>query len=268
MLDIERHRLILSEVSQRSVVTIKDMADLLSASESTVRRDITELDGKGLLRKIRGGAEALTTPAIGNLVGRPFNISQAINTQQKQAIARAAANLCHDGDSIIINGGSTTSLLAEYICDYSLHVLTNSLPVFEHLLKFEQVRLSMAGGSVYREQNIVLSPFENDVVNHFFASKVFLGAQGISRIGIMESDPLVIQAESRLIKQAEKVIVLADSEKFQRKSSLVLCKLDKVDTVITDSNIDDQSASALESNGVEIIIADEEVSRRRVVSVV
>ncbi|MRI31505.1 DeoR family transcriptional regulator [Endozoicomonas sp. OPT23] len=257
MLDIERHRLILSEVSQRSVVTIKDMADLLSASESTVRRDITELDEKGLLRKIRGGAEALTAPAIGNLVGRPFNISQGINSGQKQAIARAAANLCHDGDSIIINGGTTTSLLAQYVSDFSLHVLTNSLPVFEYLLKFEKVNLTIAGGSIYREQNIVLSPFENDVVNHFFASKVFLGAQGISRVGVMESDPLVIQAESQLIKQAEKVVVLADSEKFQRKSSMVLCTLEKISTLVTDAGIDDHSASVLESHGVEIIIADE-----------
>ena len=257
MLDIERHRLILNEVARRSVVTLKDMTDLLIASESTVRRDITELDEKGLLRKIRGGAEALTTPAVGELVGRPFNISQTINASQKHAIAKTAASLCHDGDSIIINGGSTTSLLAEYISKYALHVLTNSLPVFEHLLKFEQIKVTIAGGSVYREQNIVLSPFDNDVINHFCASKVFLGAQGISRLGIMESDPLVIQAENRLIKQAEQVIVLADSEKFQRKSALILCSLDKIDALITDSKIDDQTASALESNGVEILIADE-----------
>ena len=83
-------------------------------------------------------------------------------------------------------------------------------------------------GTIYREQNIILSPFDNDVTRNFYARRMFMGAQGVGPLGMMEADPLLIQAEQKLIDQADELVVLVDSSKFRQRSSLILCPLDRV----------------------------------------
>jgi DeoR family ulaG and ulaABCDEF operon transcriptional repressor len=113
----------------------------------------------------------------------------------------------------------------------------------------------LSGGTIYREQNIILSPFDNDVTRNFYARRMFMGAQGLGPLGLMEADPLLIQAEQKLIDQADELVVLVDSSKFHRRSSLILCGLKRIATVITDSGIEDRHASMLENAGVNLIIA-------------
>ena len=92
----------------------------------------------------------------------------------------------------------------------------------------------LSGGTIYREQNIILSPFDNDVTRNFYARRMFMGAQGLGPLGLMEGDPLLIQAEQKLIDQADELVVLVDSSKFRQRSSLILCGLERITTVITD----------------------------------
>ena len=134
-------------------------------------------------------------------------------------------------------------------------VFTNSFPIAEHLLKQTKNTVVLSGGTIYREQNIILSPFDNDVTRNFYARRMFMGCQGIAPLGIMEADPLVIQAEQKLIGQAEEVVILADSSKFELRSSLSLCPLSRVDTVITDDRIEDRHAAMLEAADVRLIVA-------------
>ena len=111
-----------------------------------------------------------------------------------------------------------------------LQVFTNSFPIAEHLLKHSKNTVLVPGGAIYREQNIILSPFDNDVTRNFYARRMFMGAQGIGPLGLMEADPLLIQAEQKLIGQADELIVLVDSSKFANRSSLILCPLERIDT--------------------------------------
>ena len=104
----DRHRVILSAVQDRSLVTVLDLCALTGASEATVRRDINTMDDQKQLRRVRGGAEALTTAPFVGLAGRPFSINETMNISAKQAIAAAAVELCADGEPVIINGGTTT----------------------------------------------------------------------------------------------------------------------------------------------------------------
>ena len=97
-------------------------------------------------------------------------------------------------------------------------VFTNSFPIAEHLLKHSKNTIMLSGGVIYREQNIILSPFENDVTRNFYAKRMFMGAQGLGHLGLMEADPLLIQAEQKLIDQADELVVLADSSKFKKRS--------------------------------------------------
>ncbi|MCB1332490.1 MAG: DeoR/GlpR transcriptional regulator [Roseivivax sp.] len=255
MHETERHRIILSAVQDRPIVTVIDLCNLTGVSEATIRRDIATLHMQKKLRRVRGGAEAISPPQFVGLAGRPFAINETMRIKEKQAIARAAVTLCDDGDAIIINGGTTTFQMVHPLASRRMQVFTNSFPIAEHLLKHSKNTIMLSGGTIYREQNIILSPFDNDVTRNFCARRMFMGAQGLGPLGLMETDPLLIQAETKLIGQADELIVLADSSKFDQRSSLVLCPLSRITTVITDEGIPDKAAAMLDAAGVNLIVA-------------
>ncbi len=236
-------------------MTVPDLCSLTGVSEATIRRDISTLHVQQKLRRVRGGAEAITPPPFVGLAGRPFAVNETLRISEKQAIARAAVGLCEDGDSIIINGGTTTFQMVHPLASRRLQVFTNSFPIAEHLLKHSKNTIMLSGGAIYREQNIILSPFDNDVTRNFYAKRMFMGAQGLGPLGLMEADPLLIQAEQKLIGQADELVVLADSSKFAQRSSLVLCPLERISTVITDEGIPDTAAAMLEAADVTLIVA-------------
>lgn len=252
----ERQRIILSAVQEKPVATVAELVALTDASEATIRRDIAALHLSKQLRRVRGGAEALLPPTHGPLGGRPFSVNQNMNVLEKRAIAREAVALCHDGDDVIINGGTSTYQMVHLLANHRMQIFTNSFPIAEHLLHHSKNQITLPGGTLYREQNIILSPFENDVTNNFCASRMFMGAHSVGRLGLMESDPMVIQSEQKLMGQADELIVLADSSKFKRRSSLLICSLDRIDTLITDDRIDQESLSMLEEANVQVIVAD------------
>jgi DeoR family ulaG and ulaABCDEF operon transcriptional repressor len=251
----ERHRIILSLVQERPVATIQDLMELTEASEATIRRDIAALHVQGRLRRVRGGAEALHPQQISPLAAKPFRVSEGENTAKKRAIAREAVALCHDGDAIIINGGTTTFQMVHYLSTRRMQVFTNSFAIAEHLIKHSKNQVMLPGGSVYRDQSIILSPFDNDVTRNFYARRMFMGAQGVGTLGVMEQDALIIQAEQKLINQADELVLMVDSTKFQRRSSLILCPLNRVSTLITDDGIPDQARAMIEDSGIKLIVA-------------
>lgn len=249
----ERHRIILSAIQEKPVVTVQDIAELTEASEATIRRDIAALHVQGKLRRVRGGAEAVYPPQQGHLAARPFRVSESVNIDKKRAIARAAIELCDEGDSVIINGGTTTFQMVHFMSARRLQVMTNSFAIAEHLVKHSKCTVSVPGGSIYRDQSLILSPFDNDGIRHFYARRMFIGAQGISAHGVMEPDALVIQSEQRLMRQADELIVMVDSSKFSRRSSMILCPLENVSTIITDDGVPEEAVAMLEGAGVKVL---------------
>jgi DeoR family ulaG and ulaABCDEF operon transcriptional repressor len=252
----ERHKLILNAVQERPVATIGELVEMTGTSEATIRRDISALHLQGRLRRVRGGAEALHPPQFVGIAGRPFKVSETVNIEKKRAIARAAVKLCADGDSIIMNAGTTTFQMVHFLGGSRLQVLTNSFAIAEHLIRHSRNTVMVPGGVIYREQAVILSPFENDVTKNFFAHRMFMGAQGVGRLGVMERDPLMVQGERKLVDQAEELVVLVDSSKFAQRSSLILCGLDRVHTIVTDDGIEDGIAAMLQEAGVRLIVAD------------
>ncbi len=255
MHESERHRVILSSVQDRAVVTVVDLCDLTGASEATIRRDISTLHLQQKVRRVRGGVESLNPPQFVGLAGRTFAVNETLRIKEKRTIARAAVGLCEDGEPIIINGGTTTFQMVHPLANRRCQVFTNSFPIAEHLLKHSKNTVMVPGGAIYREQNIILSPFENDVTRHFHARHMFMGAQGIGPLGLMEADPLLIRAEEKLMGQADELVVLVDSTKFERRCSLSLCGLDRISTLITDEGISDKAAAMLDAADVKLIVA-------------
>lgn len=259
----ERHRATLRLLAERGFVSVQQLRQALASSEATVRRDLSELEAAGQLRRIRGGAEprgASRAP----LAGQPeFFAAHDRHLREKRAIARAAVARIRPGESIIIDAGTTAFAMVEFLRDLEVRVLTPSFPVAEQLLRITRSEVLVPGGSLYRDQQLILSPFDEPVTAAYWATQAFLGAQGVTPRGLMQSDPLLVQAQRRLLERAERVVVLADASKFASLGSLALCPLDRIDCVITDDRASAEAVAMLEDAGVEVILASPAKRTRR-----
>jgi DeoR family transcriptional regulator, ulaG and ulaABCDEF operon transcriptional repressor len=253
MLETERHRIIRGLVEDRSVVAIAELVDLLEASEATIRRDIAAMADRGEVRRVRGGAEAIHPRHQTHLGARHFAVEEAVCFAEKRAIARAAAALIGDGDSVVINGGTTTYRMVEFLADRTLDILTNSFPIATELMRRSRNRITIPGGTIYPEQGVVLSPFANDTTKHFWGSMLFTGCFGLNSFGMMETDPLIVQAEMKLLECAERLVIMADSRKLRQRSAMVVVPLARIATVITDSGAAEEELQMLRDAGVTVI---------------
>ncbi|SDF65057.1 MULTISPECIES: DeoR/GlpR family DNA-binding transcription regulator [unclassified Duganella] len=259
MIKHKRRKRLLKLLAEHQSVTVPQLVTWLSSSPATVRRDIGWLAERNLLTRTRGGAANLQQKVRGLAhASETFQNNMQCHAERKRGIARHAASLCSDGETIIINGGTTTFMMAEFLVDHQLKILTNSFLMAERLLTTSANEIIVPGGKVYREQNVILSPFDNDITQHHYAAKIFMGVYGVSLLGLLEADPLLIQAEQRLINQAEQLIVLADSSKFSSKAGLILCGLQRVSIVITDTCASDAAVQQLEQNGVRVVTVEPE----------
>ena len=205
----ERERAILELLQKREFLSFSELNRLLDASQATLRRDLGRLESDGRIIRVRGGARLAEGAAIRrtddgpHLSGVPFHENIGRRRAEKEAIGRAAAGLCTAGESVIIDGGSTTLQMCPHLAPLGLQVLTNSLHIVSALLPQPGTRISLPAGSVFREQNIVLSPYEDDGTSHYRASKMFMGAASIGRHGLMQTDVILVHAERRLLGRAE-----------------------------------------------------------------
>jgi len=248
----ERHQLILQQVARRGFVRMDTLQSKTGASLPTVRRDVNELARLGELEHCHGGVRKI--PAK-QLRGVAFEYGSTVHQKEKRAIARAAAAMCSDGESIIINGGTTTFQMVNFLQTLRLDVLTNSLPIANFLFEHSVSRLHIPGGEIYRDQHLILSPFEDDTIKNFNATRMFIGAQAVSKKGVLEVDPRLIQSELKLMGQADELVLCVDSKKFNLGGSLILAPVERFDTVITDTGIHQADLRFLKDKGIKVILA-------------
>lgn len=257
----ERERIILGLLKQNGFISFRDLEKQLDTSPATLRRDLTRLANEGQVDRVRGGVRLreqnkdATDETSDHLSGIPFHENIGRMQQQKEAIGRAAAGLCVAGSAIMIDGGSTTLQMCRHLQGLNLQVLTNSLHIVSALLPQDGTRILLPGGSVFREQNIVLSAVGDDLMPRFHAPQLFMGTAVIGPKGVMQADIVLVAAERRLIEHAEELILLVDSSKFQGSSGNVVCDLEKIDAVVTDSGIRPCDIELLENAGIKIHIA-------------
>lgn len=249
----ERWQMILEAVRTRPVVTVRDLVAAMQVSPATLRRDLAKLDDMGQIRRVHGGVEAVNRMAPPILTTRAFDVSQTLHVERKRAIARAAAALCQDGESIIINAGTTTFQMVDFLKERRLQILTNSFPIAAALIASSANRIVLPGGELYREQGIILSPFDQDAIQHYSASRMFMSCYAVSALGIVEGDPLIARAEAKLLSRTEQLVVLADSSKFEQRGSMAVCQLSRVHTLITDDAAPSSALDAVRQAGVRVI---------------
>jgi DeoR family ulaG and ulaABCDEF operon transcriptional repressor len=268
MLAVERRAMILRLLRQDGIAPLTDIRRLSGASEATVRRDLVHLTAEGLIERVRGGAAArpgggaaarpgggAAAPASTRPVEVPLEERAGIAAEHKRRIARRAAELCADGDTIMVDGGSTTLQLAPFLHGLRLRVITNSLALAEELSRGSACTVIVGGGVVQPESRLILDPFREDPFSDYSASMVFMGVFGIDESGATNTDELLIRTERAMIARARRLVVLADSRKFGLRGSLHLCGFEGISTVVTDDGIPDAWRALLAERGVELVVA-------------
>jgi len=256
----EREQSILKLLRSRDFVSFSELESSIEASPATIRRDLARLNVQGQIVRVRGGIKNAvvgdTSHEEGSkLSGVPFHRNINRMRDEKVQIGREAAKLCEPGSSIMIDGGSTTLQMCPFLQGLNMQVFTNSLHVVNALLPQAETRVLIPGGSVFREQSIILSAVGDDTMPRFHAPQLYMGASAIGAQGIMQPDVILVAAERRLIDRADQVILLIDHTKFRGSSGNVVCELEAIDIVITDQGVRPVDVEMLEKAGVQVIIA-------------
>lgn len=254
MLAETRRRILLDLLARQGFATLDELVKVLGVSESTVRRDLETLDLTGSVKRTHGGAvysgEVRAMPALED------RASSA--SAEKAAIGRATAALIEDGDSVLLDGGTTTLEVARALLDRSLQVVTNSLPIAQLLASNRSVDLILIGGYVYPRTGVALGPLAVATMQGLRVRKAILGAGGVVAEGIYNSNMLLVETERQMMTCGQEVIIVADHSKFGRLALARLCGLQDVGRVVTDPGLPDEYRGVLEAAGVELHLAREE----------
>ncbi len=181
MRERQRAEMLRNLLAARGFLSIADVMAATGVSAASARRDAARLAEAGLAERVYGGVQALggafsRYSSQTALETQSFDVSRTINIEAKRAIARRAVQMCVDGDVIIINGGSTTFQMSEFLRDTRLKILTNSYPLAEFLIHETENRVALSGGDVYREQKLIVAPFDDDAIQHYCAARMFMSA--------------------------------------------------------------------------------------------
>ncbi len=249
-----RRARLLELVRQRGFATLPALADVLQVSESTVRRDLDVLEENGSAKRTFGGAFYTgPSPQLPH-----FDRRQAAQWEQKRLIAVAAATLIEEGDTILLDGGSTTYELARLLVDRSLQVVTNSLPVANLFTASDRADLVFIGGYVHTRTGVCLGPYANAMVADLNVRRAVLSVSGITEKGYYNNNLLLVETEQAMMAAADEVIVVVDSSKIGHTSLALLCGLSDVDYVVVDQGVTAEWRERLTGAGVRLVVAGEE----------
>lgn len=264
----ERMQVIYEKVKKNGKIDVDEITNEFGISKSTARSDLTELAARGLVKRTHGGAIAVTEQKMEekvDLINVNFRVDERIvrNAKEKEAIGKLAASMIKDGETIMIDGGSTTMCVSKYFgSERKLTIITNSYLILESLLPYNNLTVYMAGGLVYKENAIMIGDFTNDFCRNFRTDKVIIGIDGLSiENGLTVADsnmPAVASIKRKMLESGVKKIVVCDHTKFERVCLLPIAAINKIDCIITDSKVSRDMVQAVREKGVEVLIAEVE----------
>jgi DeoR/GlpR family transcriptional regulator of sugar metabolism len=251
MLTDERRNRLLEMVRVRGFASLSDLAGELDVSESTIRRDLDSLEESGTAKRTHGGVFYTgPSPQLPH-----FQQRQEAQWDKKRQIARRAAELIEEGDTLLLDGGSTTYELARLLVGRSVQVVTNSLPVANLMTGNRDSDLIFIGGCVHLRTGVTVGPYANEMLAGLNVRRAMLSVAGIHDRGMFNSNLLLVETERAMIAAADEAIVLADSTKFGKQNLALLCDLAAVDKMVVDYEITEDWRSKVIAAGVELIVA-------------
>jgi DeoR/GlpR family transcriptional regulator of sugar metabolism len=248
--DVRREKL-RDHIRAAGFAALGELSSMLGVSESTIRRDLEMFEEAGQARRTHGGVYWTGQSATLGV----FQSRKDEGWPRKQAIGQAAEEFIEDGDTILLDGGSTVYELARRIVDRPLQVVTNSLPVAHLLSTSDSIDLIMIGGCVRGRTSVTIGPMADSMLAGINVSKTFLSVAGVTERGFFNSDMMLVESEKAMIAAADQTIVLSDHTKFGKVSLSQICRLQDVSQVVTDSGLDSSWKMLLESSGVELSLA-------------
>ena len=234
MLQLERQQMILDYLENKTAASVKELAKVLYISEASIRRDITELESKGLVERTYGGV--LLARYKNEVI--PVELRDSESSAAKERIAMEAARLIQDGDTIIMDASTTVSRICHYMKGMkNVRVFTNNLRIFT-LLQASDIEVYCTGGKFFPQRECFLGPYAEDFLHTVSADILFFSSQGISEDGdITDVDEQENSLRRVMIKQARKKIFLCDSSKFGVRRPFILCNREQVDRIISDKRL-------------------------------
>jgi DeoR/GlpR family transcriptional regulator of sugar metabolism len=250
----ERLRLILEAAHLNGKVTVAGLGQHLGVSEVTIRRDLRELDQRGLLHRTHGGA-LLNEPST----PEPPVISRMNQSgKYKKRIGEMAASLIHDGDSIFVGSGSTTAYMVRRLTErQNLTIVTNALNVAAEMAIAEEVTVVVLGGMLRSSELSLIGHITELALKEVRIDKVVLGIPAISLEAGLTNDYLPeVMTDRTIIEAAHELILVADHTKFGRVASAYLTPIERVTTLVTDSETPSAILNSIRELGVQVIVAE------------
>lgn len=249
---VDRRSKILELLEHNGNVFVKDLSEQFAVSEVTIRNDLDQLEKKNLLIRAHGGAMKMKQVGI----DYKLSVKSKRHSKEKQAIGKKAAELINDGETIILDSGTTTLELAKNLGKFTdLTVITNSLSIGSQLADFKNLRIIMLGGYLRRNSLSLVGSMAEESVKNYYCDKVFIGVDGIdSQYGISTPNVEEAHLNNVMINISREVIVITDSSKFKNRSFANIAPLTKIDTIISDKNIPQDEKQAIENMGVKLLL--------------
>lgn len=246
----ERKSKILEIIKSDNSVRVSELSKLFNVSEATIRRDLIELEQAGCIVRTHGGAVSRNSTNF----EPSFKEKQDKFLKGKEQIAKKAASLIEDGDTVTIDSGTTTQFISRYITAKGVTVVTNSVNLADELSDREDIEVIVTGGILRSKTKAMVGPLAEEILKQLKVDKLFLGANGVSiKSGV--TTPNIVEASTKraMIEGAKEVYLVVDSSKFDEVNFSLICNVSRIDYIITDKLPKDYEK--YEHLGVKFILA-------------
>lgn len=250
----ERRALILQLLKQKEEVQVTELSRTTGISEVTIRKDLTILQNRHLLVRTRGGA--MRTPVENTNEESPITKKREFNFKEKERIGEEAAKMIKDGDFIMLDSGTTTLEVARHLDRFqNLHILTNAMNIATELMAYKRFDVVLLGGNVRINSLSTVGPLALSALRNFSKYKLFLGVDSFSlEHGVSTPNLEEALLNQIMVQQADKVIAVFDSSKFNKRSFVHVADAEQLDCIVTDRAIPVGMASKLKALGVTVRI--------------
>ncbi|MDX6311065.1 MAG: hypothetical protein QOF44_529 [Streptomyces sp.] len=248
MLPDRRHELILRALRSDGPTAVTVLAEQLGTSQATIRRDLLQLEDEGLLKRVYGGA----VPVIGE--DDPFTDVAGVRVEAKDALAAWCAAQVRDGETVLLDIGTTAHRVARQLRGRSLTVITSNLAVYEELQDDKEIQLVLLGGVVRRDYRSLVGFLTEDNLRQVRADVLFLGTSGVRPDGqVLDTTAVEVPVKRAMIAASDKVVLVADAAKFPGTGMARVCGPEDLDLVVTNAPADGKTRAALSEAGVEVV---------------
>jgi DeoR/GlpR family transcriptional regulator of sugar metabolism len=232
----------------RDFLDVETLCRELNASEASVRRDLGTLENENVLKRVYGGA--IPIQGAGEYAVETTRLSD-----EKSHIAQLTASLIEEGQTVILDGGTTVMAVARELAAKSIHVITNSLPIAEALESYRNIELTLTGGYLDPRIRVMLGPFCEQMLGAIRADAVIMGIGGITESGFSNNNTLVVGSEKKMIEVADRLIIVADHSKFGRGAMFPVASLDAADVVVSDAVLSPEYQELLRRYDIDVRLA-------------